>query len=646
MSAIAGRVNFEGCPVDAAELRQMIDTLAHRGPDGGNIWVEAFVGLGHRMLWTTPESLFESLPLVQGSLVITADARIDNRKDLISVLAIQPGVSEIMTDSQLILAAYQKWGEDCPTQLVGDFAFAIWDQQNQHLFCARDHLGIKPFYYYATAQTLIFASEIKGLRCLPEVPDRLNQVKIADYLLQIYADQAATFYQDIHCLPAAHALTVNADGFRLRQYWQLDPSWELRLSSEAQYAEAYREIFTEAVRCRLRSAFAIGSMLSGGLDSSSIVCTARHLLAHPLKTFSAVFEDVPESDERPFIQAVLDGGGIEPHFVSGDRLALLMNQEVALQAQDEPFDAPNLFLNRAVWQMAQQQGVRVLLDGLMGDNVVSHGFAYLNQLAYAGRWLTLALELRALAQRRQRSFWEPWRRLVWNDGIKPRIPQAMQRTWRQWRGYPESTVTVPSVINREFAHRIGLIDRLQTLEASQSTLGKTARELHYQELASAFVPLSMAVLNRGIAAFGMEARLPFTDRRLMEFCLAIPPEQKLHQGWSRMIVRRSLGNCLPPEIQWRDSKGDLGFNFMHTLTAEGSYLKDLLHRDSAAIGQFVNLPVLHDLCDQFLQTGKQDHNLNVQTLLLATTLAQWLRSEQRINTTPRAQYELEGLLRR
>ena len=200
MSAIAGIHYLNERPVDFADLGRMVDILAHRGPDGADIWSEGSVGFGHRMLWTTPESLLEKLPLVnqRGDLVITADARIDNREELIAALSLAECRFEKITDSHLILAAYEKWGETCPEHLLGDFAFAIWDKRNQMLFCARDHFGVRPFYYHHCPRRMFaFASEIKALLCLSEVPNRLNEVRVGAYLEVMLEDKIITFYGDI-----------------------------------------------------------------------------------------------------------------------------------------------------------------------------------------------------------------------------------------------------------------------------------------------------------------------------------------------------------------------------------------------------------------------------------------------------------------
>jgi len=356
MSGIAGVYCLDGRSVDRVVLERMAASLAHRGPDGRGIWTQGSVGFCHLMLWTTPESLHEQLPLAHqpGSLALTADARIDNRDELIARLGIQPRERQI-TDSELILGAYDKWGERCPEKLLGDFTFTIWDGRKQEIFCARDHFGVKPFYYYYSDSLFAFASEIKALLCLEEIPRRLNETRVADYLGRTAIDPAHTFYQGIEALLDAHSMAVGHAGRAVRRYWALDPSRELRLASDAAYAEAFREHFTQAVHSRLRSPFAVGALLSGGLDSSSIVCVARDLLGdhagQRFHTFSAVFDYLTQCDERLFINAVVAMGGLEPHYVIGDQLNPWADIDVVLQQQEEPFESPFLFLRRALCGM-------------------------------------------------------------------------------------------------------------------------------------------------------------------------------------------------------------------------------------------------------------------------------------------------------
>ena len=303
-------------------------------------------------------------------------------------------------------------GESCPEKLLGDFAFAIWDEKKQALFCARDHFGLKPFYYYhQPGKAFIFASEIKALFCVTDVPRRLNELRIADYLVSYVEDETITFYKQIFRLPRAHSMTIDHHGLRLHKYWSLDPSHEIRYGSDEEYADAFREKFTEAVRCCLRSAFPIGSSLSGGLDSSSIVCVARKLLgengSRRLHTFSFVFDDVPQCDERSFIKTVLAQGGVEPHFIHPDRLSALDNIEQVLWHQDQPLYIRNMFLWTAKYAVARENGIRVMLDGEDGDSVVSYGDAYLAELAQAGRWTEFAREANGLWRHSQKHHSSP-----------------------------------------------------------------------------------------------------------------------------------------------------------------------------------------------------------------------------------------------
>lgn len=647
MSAIAGIYYLDDRTVERVDLGRMIDILAHRGPDGSDIWNEGPVGIGHRMLWTTPESLLEKLPLVNqtGDLVLTADARIDNRDELIAALALNDRPVEKITDSQLILAAYEKWGDRCAEQLLGDFAFAIWDRRKQVFFCARDHFGVKPFYYYSSGRTFVFATEIKALLCLPEVPRRLNEVRVGDYLTSMFDDTAITFYQDIMRLPPAHSMTVSREGTHLQSYWSLDPTRELRLGSDEEYAEAFRELFTEAVRCRLRSAFPVGSMLSGGLDSSSITCVARQLLAQnkgqPLPTFSVIFDEITECDERPFINAVLSQGGFEPHYMHGDQRSPLTDLDRILWHQDEAFFGPGLAI--MTWGLcgtANEQGVRILLDGHDGDGTVSHGFGYLHELARAGRWLTLAIELRGTARIYNESSWGLLWSYVRRYGLDPLISRfqvlkLVRRIWRALlrrvrRGRNQSTDRPAwnANLNPDFVQRIGLAERYQAWRQAESASAQNERESHYRTLTAGVQPLGLEVLDKAAAAFSIEHRYPFWDKRLVEFCLALPPEQKLHRGWSRMVMRRAMADILPVKVQWRADKSNFLPNFSHGLLAfERERLNQVIMNDSRVIQEYVDITVLREAYHRFLSRESLERPEDVFAIWRVVSLALWLRKE-------------------
>lgn len=626
MSAIVGIRFLDGRPVDPSNLGLMLESLAHRGPDGSGVWFRGSVGLGHRMLWTTPESLREKLPLADDTadLVITADARIDNRDELISVLDLKHCVCSNITDSELILRAYAKWGESCPTKLLGDFAFAIWDARRQILFCARDHFGVKPFYYHLSDRAYVFGSEIKALLCLPAVPRRLNEVKVADYLVPIFEDKEITFYHGILRLPPAHTLIVSRTGTQLRSYWALNPAHEILYRSDEEYAEAFRELFTEAVNCRLRSAYPVGSMLSGGLDSSSIVCVARQLLRKKpggsLHTLSAIFDNTPECDERPFINAVLAQGWIEPHYVHADNFSPLGESGRMLWHQDEPFYAPNLFMHWSLYDAASHHGVRILFDGIDGDTTVSHGIRYLTELARSARWLTLYREAKGLS----RHFTDSPMAILVNFGLKPLAPGFVRQAWRVLRRCGRSSSDGTPVIRSDFAQRIGLDDRVQVLTTARSTLPRTAREDHWRALTRGLLPALLEVVDKAAAAFLIKPQYPFFDRRLVEFCLALPPEQKLKGGLTRMVMRRGLASVLPDEIRTRGGKSNIGPNFTRNLlTFDRKVLDDVMLNDPGSIEDYVDMDVLRETYLRYRSGPTEDDAL---TIWKTATLAQWLRS--------------------
>ena len=277
MSGIVGSYNLNGKPAEPTMIRRMTDRLAHRGPDGLTCWLDGLVSLGHAMLQTTPESLFERQPLCEGSLCLTLDGRIDNRDELRTTLESHGATMRSDTDAELVLRAYQHWGNECPMHLIGDFAFAIWDATKHELFCARDQMGIRPFYYFVNDRTFLFASELRPLLDHAEVQPGLNEGMIGEYLTCQITSQEETLYRHLCRLPPGHCLVVSPGRFRMTRYWGFDSSKELHYGNDEAYRDHFLALLTESVRCRLRSHKPVGCYLSGGLDSSSILCLAASL---------------------------------------------------------------------------------------------------------------------------------------------------------------------------------------------------------------------------------------------------------------------------------------------------------------------------------------------------------------------------------
>lgn len=627
MSAIAAVLHTSGREPSPDTIESMLESLAHRGGDGVGFWSKGPVSLGHRAHRTTPESLLVKHPVLarEGELVLIADARIDNRDDLIGDLCSDRRTAETVCDEELILLAYERWGDECPGMLLGDFAFALWDDREKRLFCARDQIGARPFYYYWTEGLFLCASEIKALLCHPATPRSLNEDRVADYLAMNFEDKAITFYKDIFRLPPGSSLTVSARQFRKRTYWSLDPESRVHFEKDEEYADSFRDLFTKALQCRMRHQKAPGFLLSGGLDSSSMVCLARQFgnvpEQTPLTTFSASFRDFPQIDEQPFIEEVLKGGGIDANYVRADRIGPLHDFERVFRHQDEPFHAPNLFVYWILADAARKRGVDLLIDGVDGDTTVSHGLEYLVELLRSGRLWHLASELRWLSKRFEQPLW----RFFWHFTIKPGIIEPLQFGWRNMTGRSgEDFDSIPSTVNRVFANRVRRGDRYRELLADHIKPIRTLREAHWRQLTSGIMPYYLEVNDKAAAAFGLDHRHPFYDRRLIEFCYALPPEQKLSQGWDRVVQRRAMEGILPEKIRRRIRKSQWGPNFKRGLMDfDRALVESVVFSDSSEIWEYVDRPALREAYTR-CRAGRitEADGMNIW---VAVSLALWLR---------------------
>lgn len=584
MSGIAGVFRLDGGPCERSDVERMIGGISHRGPDGVDVWTEGVAGLANAMLRTTPESEDERLPLIEGGLVLVADARIDNRSALIGGLGLPPSAP----DSAVILAAYRKWGERCPERLIGDFAFAVWDAGRRRLFLARDHMGVRPLVWFRSRSIFAFASQERALLALAEVPRRLDEIAVADFLVAVLEDTERTFYEGISRLPPHHSLTVTADdaNARPRSFWELDASRELRLRADGEYEEAFRETFLEAVRVRLRSAGRVATELSGGLDSSAVTCAARNLCLEarvdPLTAFSIVFDE-PGSDERTFIDAVVASGGIRSTKLGADDLLALRLDDM-LSRQDGPFASLTVIMETALCARVAESGSRVLLDGFDGDVVVSHGLERLHHLLRRGRWGTLRSEVSAVAPRLGLSRWEAFRA----HALAPAAPPALRWLWRRLHDRDRPGWSMGAPADPTFAERVGLSARLAALERAAAR-ARTAREEHRDELASGVLPAALEIRDRIGGAAGVELRHPFFDVRLVELCLSLPDDQKLRDGWTRSIQRRALAGIVPESILARTDKARINDALLVGLVdAEHADLQRFSETSWGQVGQFLD----------------------------------------------------------
>lgn len=583
MSAILGLLPLDGAPVDRARLEAMGRLLDSCGGEGGGIWVGPGAGLGHRAWFLTPESRDERLPLDVHGAVLTADARLDNREALLSELGLDRSGPRPVTDAELIAAAYARWGEDCPRRLLGDFAFALWDPRRRRLFAARDPFGARPFYYHhVPGRCFAFASEMKAL--LPWASGRLSEVWMAEHLMMLGSDPAATVHRDLARLPPAHGMSVDAAGVRLGRYWS--PGGEGAAPAGEDVPAAFLERLTEAVRCRMRSAYPVGCTMSGGLDSPAVAAVAQRLAAREgrsLHTFSAVFPEVPESDERALISSLLPGDPTAHDWVRADHVSPLMGMERAMDLLGQPLSNAQQYLDLLVLEAAARRGVRALLTGYGSEEIQWTRFTFvLERLAADGRWRDLASQLWAHARRTGLGL----AATVWRHLLKPRVPEPFRLARRRLRGHAMPGGIV--LYRREAVRRLDLEARA---EARYRTPRTSAEDFADGFLGDA-LPFSHELGGALAAPHAIGILRPFLDRRLLDFCARIPEPERARDGWDRLPLRRCMAGLLPDALRW-GRKSSLGPVLVHALLRhERPRMAEVFGEGIEVLAPWVHLEVL------------------------------------------------------
>ena len=409
MSGICGLVNFDDAPVERERLIAMTQPVSYRGPDGITYWQNTHAGFAYLALIVTPESVNEQQPLVSSDIVLVADSRIDNRDDLMRVLKASGQLrTDTPTDVELILAAYNHWDTACAEHLLGDFAFALWDNRNQRFFAARDPMGLRTLYYWHDRQRLAFATEVKQLLTVPYIPTRLYEPAVAIFLTGPFLPLDWSFYEGIKQLAPAHALLADASGVRSWRYWDASLTYRLRYKHENDYADHFCELFKDAVACRLRSIRPIGLSLSGGMDSGSIAAAIgwlykRNQVAQiPFRAYCYAFEELLSSDERHISRGITSHYGLTQVDVPADHLWPLNEYPLHGPGRDDPYISPYQVLHDAFLATAQADGIGLMLSGYRGDEIVGGWYVDYLGMLLDGQWQTLTHELTTLRQGQNR----------------------------------------------------------------------------------------------------------------------------------------------------------------------------------------------------------------------------------------------------
>jgi asparagine synthase (glutamine-hydrolysing) len=582
LSGIVGIFGRDGAPVDRPLLKSLTQFLSYRGPDACEVWADGSVGFGNTLLRTTYESLAENQPAsLDRQFWITADARIDCRAELVAELT-NAGrkVRQAAPDPELILHAYAAWGEACVQHLRGDFAFAIWDARRKTLFCARDHFGVKPFYYAEPGGAFLFSNTLDCVRLHPDVSEELNESAIADFLLfGLNCDVATTTFRDIQRLPPAHFLSVSATGLRTERYWSPPTDGRIRYQRPDEYVEHFQTLMQGAVADRLRTNRA-GILLSGGLDSSSIAATARELSVKPggtadLRAYTFVYESLIPDGEGDHARTVAEFLGIPIRSFAMDRLQLFDRWDDPAFVPPEPVEDPfaaNLFDHYS----AIAADCRVVLSGHGGDELMYFQmWPYTRDLFRNRHWRRLWTDVRHFLRLRQFP----------SRGIRSRAQRALGKG-----------PGLPAWIAPELTRHLRLEERW-----AEQTRG--ARVWEHPIVPKAHASLSgprwsrlFELADGGLTRAAVEVRYPFLDLRVVNYLLAIPP---FPWTFRKQLVRAAMSGHLPESIRQRPKT-----------PLDGDPLMEVLQRPDAAwvdharwaeqIERYVNpsaLPLLNEQKD-------------------------------------------------
>jgi asparagine synthase (glutamine-hydrolysing) len=609
MSAIAGIYQFNQEPVSIDHSNGIMKGLQKFPADDVQTWHNENIFLGCHAQWITPESVGERLPYYdqERRTAITADAIIDNREELFERLQVKQANRKQMSDSELILLAYHQWGEESPKYLIGDFAFMIWDVRKNLLFGARDFSGSRTLYFYSSHQRFAFCTIIQPLFSLPYIKKELNEQWLAEFLaipgMHDSVDSFMSAYKNIEQIPPSHTISVSDGRVTFSRYCTLTEGEKLKLKSNQEYEEAFREVFQASVKARLRTRHKIGAHLSGGLDSGSVVSFAANSLRKEnklLHTFSYVPVDdfidwTPKrrlADERPLIQSTVQHvGNIKDHYLNFEGKSPLSEVNDWLETLEMPYKSfANSFWTNGIYEEAHQQGVGVLLKGSRGNYTISWGHAleYYSKLLRKMKLLRLYNEINIYSK---------------NIGAKKsRVISSVRK-----KAFPlisqfflsKNQYHFPRLINPEFANKTNVYEKLSqhgvNIDNNSILSANEGRKKQFEQLF--FWNINGINGTKLSLKYSLWERDPTNDLRVIRFCLSLPDEQYVQNGLDRALIRRSTVNFLPDDVRLNQrTRGIQGADAIHRMKSSWSAFVEELQelKSDPVISEFLNCRVIED----------------------------------------------------
>jgi asparagine synthase (glutamine-hydrolysing) len=613
MTALAGVWRFDGRPDAAESCARMLVGQQMYGPHHGAQWSDGAVAFGRRLMRVLPEDAFDRQPLIggQGRYVLVADVRLDNRDELTEALRIPAPQARTLCDAAILLATIERWDESCLERLVGDYAFAAWDVVRRRLLLARDPLGSRPLHYHRGNKFFALATMPKGLHALAEVPYAPNEDRIAEFLTLIPENGTQSYFIGIERVEPGHVVTVTTSGLSTRRHWQPGKR-QIALRRPEDYSDALRELLDQAVSCRLRGTGDVGVCLSGGFDSGAVAATAARLLASsdrrvialtgvPREGYNGIGPRNRIIDEGPYAAATAAlYPNIEHVLVRNMGSSPLADLDRRFFLMDRPIRS---ICSTGWWQsfehVIRERKLSVILGGECGNLGLSYdGVELLPELLRSGRWLHLWREASALVKARGLR----WRGvLAYTFG--PWCPKALWGWANKIGGRYVPDVCDYTAIH---PHRLDELDlNIRAVARGHDFVARPWKDGFEKRLHLLRAGDPGNYLKGSLGGWQVDYRDPTADVRLLEFCLAVPTEQFLHNGMLRSLARRALADRLPKQVLEEPRRGYQVADWHENLAAARASVADELDRldGCSAAAAALDLPRLRRLMENWPSGG-------------------------------------------
>ena len=550
MCGIAGIISLNKSLVNTQSLKKMADTLVHRGPDDEGFFInqKATVGLAHRRLSIIDLSDKAAQPMhYMQRYTIVYNGEIYNYKELKNTLQQKGYTFQNEGDTEVILAAFDFYKDECVIYFDGMFAFAIWDEETQILFCARDNFGEKPFYFYQQKDAIYFASEMKALWATG-ISKNIDEGMVAAYLgvgqVQNPRNKSQTFFKNIFALPAAHTISFSPHNneYELKRYFDIDKKTQIS-NSESNAVEKISELLQTSISRRLRSDVPIGTSLSGGIDSSTIAYFISQQNGNKnFKTFSAVFPGF-EKDESILIDELSAQLNFENYKITPNAKEFVKDFGKIAYHQEEPFSSASIFAQYKVYELAAANNIKVLLDGQGADEV------------FAGYTKYIHWYLQEVLKNKPFDIFDKEKQFLKSNNVA--FNWSVKNYFATYLpSFAANTLerkTAEKINKNTFLHK----DLLQDLNAKNLIYKPTVTKLNdilYHNTMELGLEELLRFADRNSMANGVEVRLPFLNKDLVQFVFSLPTNMKIAEGFTKNILRKTMNNKVPNNILWNPIK--------------------------------------------------------------------------------------------